>query len=184
MKTVEVKLGERSYSIFIGAGLLKECGKRLKELGFGGKVAVITDSEVKFLYGQAVRKSLEEYGFDVGMISVPPGEGRKTLETAGGLYLELSKGGVERGTPVLALGGGVIGDLAGFVAATFKRGVPLVQLPTTLLAQIDSSVGGKVAVDHDSLKNEIGAFYQPRLVVSDVETLRTLPAREMSAGLA
>jgi 3-dehydroquinate synthase len=115
---------------------------------------------------------------------VADSEEQKSLETAGWLYSKLSRLGAERSTPILALGGGVIGDLAGFVAATYMRGVPLLQLPTTLLAQVDSSIGGKVAVNHGQLKNNIGAFYQPRLVLSDTATLKTLPAREFANGLA
>jgi len=129
-------------------------------------------------------ETLSREGFEVIILQVPDGEEEKSLETAGRLYNELTGVYAERTTPILALGGGVIGDLAGFVAATYLRGVPLIQVPTTLLAQVDSSIGGKVAVNHDQLKNMIGAFYQPRLVVTDVGTLKTLPTKEFTNGLA
>ncbi|GAF81037.1 unnamed protein product, partial [marine sediment metagenome] len=147
-------------------------------------LVIITDSTVKSLYGDTLRKSLVSDGFKVTILEVPEGEEQKSLETAGSLYHELSNVHAERTTPILALGGGVIGDLAGFVAATYMRGVPLIQVPTTLLAQVDSSIGGKVAVNHGQLKNKIGVFYQPRLVISDITTLRTLPKTEISDGLA
>ena len=184
MKTVPLQVGSGSYNILIGSGLLGTAGRYLRDTGFADRAIVITDTVVRDYYADAVRQSLVEHGLKTTVLSVPAGEAQKTLETAGRLYLELSQAGAERSTPVVALGGGVIGDLAGFVAATFKRGLPLIQMPTTLLAQIDSSVGGKVAVDHGQLKNEIGAFYQPRLVISDIATLRTLPGREVSNGLA
>ncbi len=184
MKRVRVKLGSKSYNIHIGSGTLSQAGHWLRELGFDGKLVVITNPIVESLYGKALQQGLTQEGFTVTTLQVPDGEEQKSLETAGRLYLELSGCFTERTTPVLALGGGVIGDLAGFVAATYKRGIPLVQMPTTLLAQVDSSIGGKVAVDHGRLKNEIGAFYQPRSVISDVSTLRTLDPRAISNGLA
>ena len=161
-----------------------QVGHQLKESGFSGKLVIITNPIVKGLYGEALEQNLTREGFRVTILSVPDGEEQKSLDTAGRLYHELSSVYAERTTPILALGGGVIGDLAGFVAATYLRGVPLVQIPTTLLAQVDSSIGGKVAVNLDQLKNKIGAFYQPRLVISDISTLRTLPPRELANGLA
>ena len=184
MKTLELKVSTGSYNILIGSGLLGMAGQYLRDAGFSDRAVVVTDTVVRNYYGSAVSRSLTDCGFQTTVLSIPPGEEQKSLKTAGHLYHELSRAGAERGTPVVALGGGVIGDLAGFVAATFKRGVPLIQMPTTLLAQIDSSVGGKVAVDHGKLKNEIGAFYQPRLVISDIAVLRTLPEREVISGLA
>ena len=184
MRTVKVKLGSNSYEVRIGSGLLAQTGQWLKEKGFSDKLAIITDPTVNRLYGDALNQRLTEDGFRVTTLLVPEGEEQKSLETAGRLYHELTNSHAERTTPIIALGGGVIGDLAGFVAATYLRGVPLVQLPTTLLAQVDSSIGGKVAVDHGHLKNEIGAFYQPELVIADIDTLRTLPAGEMANGLA
>jgi len=184
MKTLRVNLGSFSYDIHIGAGLLRETGRQLKKLGLGGMLIVITNHTVKELYSEALEQGLAQAGFTLAFLIVPDGEEQKSLETAGKLYLELAHRHAERTTPILTLGGGVIGDLAGFVAATYKRGVPLVQLPTTLLAQVDSSIGGKVAVNHGQLKNEIGAFYQPRLVISDIDTLATLNPKTLGDGLA
>ncbi len=184
MRKVRVALGNNSYDIRVGPGLLMQVGQQLKEIGFSDKLVVITDSKVKSLYGNRLRQSLTSEGFKVTTLEVPEGEEQKSIETAGKLYQELTNAYAERTTPILALGGGVIGDLTGFVAATYLRGVPLVQIPTTLLAQVDSSIGGKVAVNHGQLKNKIGAFYQPRLVISDTSALKTLPPREISDGLA
>ena len=184
MRKVRLRLGSNSYDICVGSGLLKQTGQQLKELGFGDKLVIITDPSVKSLYGNSLKQSLTSEGFKVIILEVPEGEEQKSLDTAGSLYHELSKFHAERITPILALGGGVIGDLTGFVAATYLRGVPLIQIPTTLLAQVDSSIGGKVAVNYGQLKNKIGAFYQPRLVISDITTLKTLTPRELSDGLA
>lgn len=184
MRQVDVALGSKSYAVYIGAGLLAQAGRYLKEKGFAGRLVVITDSTVNRLCGSALRQALEADGFGVSTIEVPPGEAQKSLERAGQLYQELTAVRAERTTPILALGGGVIGDLSGFVATTYQRGVPLVQLPTTLLAQVDSSVGGKVAVDHGQLKNMIGAFYQPEMVIADISALKSLPADELANGLA
>jgi len=184
MKNVRVKPGSTSYDIRIGPGLLAQAGPMLREIGFGDKAVIITDSTVRDLYGNTLKQSLGDNGFEGLLLEVPAGEEQKSLETAGQLYHELTDFYAERATPILALGGGVIGDLAGFVAATYMRGVPLVQIPTTLLAQGDSSIGGKVAVNHGLLKNKIGAFYHPRLTISDTDTLKTLSPRETSDGLA
>ena len=184
MRKVRVRLGSHSYEIQIGSGLLAQTGQRLKELGFGDRLVIVTDPTVKGLYGDMLKQSLINDGFKVSILLVPEGEEQKSLETAGRLYYELTDCYAERTTPILALGGGVIGDVAGFVAATYMRGVPLIQMPTTLLAQGDSSIGGKVAVNHGHLKNEIGAFYHPRLTISDISTLKTLSPRELSDGLA
>lgn len=184
MKKVKVALGSKSYEIHIAAGLLARVGASLKEIGFGGKVVIITNPTLKRLYGDLLAQSLDQDGFRAATLEVPEGEEQKSLETAGRLYGELSRRYAERTTPILALGGGVIGDLAGFVAATYMRGVPLIHIPTTLLAQVDSSIGGKVAVNHGHLKNMVGAFYQPRRVISDIATLKTLPPKEFANGLA
>ena len=184
MRKVKVRLDSHSYEIHIGSGTLGHTGHRLKELGFTDKVVIITNPIVKRLYGNALEQSLTNDGFKAIILEVPDGEEQKSLDTAGRLYHELTNHYAERTTPILALGGGVIGDLAGFVAATYLRGVPLVQIPTTLLAQVDSSIGGKVAINHEQLKNKIGAFYQPRLVITDIDTLKTLPAKELANGLA
>ena len=184
MKRVRVRLGENGYNIHIGPGLLTQTEARLKQTGFSDKLVIITDPTVKSLYGNNLKQSLTSSGFEVLLLEVAEGEEQKSLETAGRLYHELTDLYAERITPILALGGGVIGDLAGFVAATYLRGVPLIQIPTTLLAQLDSSIGGKVAVNHGLLKNKIGAFYHPRLVITDITTLKSLPTAEVSDGLA
>ncbi|MFC1951869.1 3-dehydroquinate synthase [Chloroflexota bacterium] len=184
MRRLKVSLGANSYEIYMGPDLLAQTGRLLKENGFYGKLVIITDPTVKGLYGEALNQRLTKDGFKIITLLVPAGEEQKSLETAGRLYHELTACYAERTTPILALGGGVIGDLAGFVAATYLRGVPLIQIPTTLLAQVDSSVGGKVAVDHGQLKNKIGTFYQPRLVIADINTLKTLPTSELANGLA
>ena len=184
MKRVKVTLGSNSYQVHIGSGILAQAGQHLREEGFSDSLVIITNPVVEGLYGDTLKQNLTRDGFRVTVLQVPDGEGQKSLETAGRLYHELTSCYAERTTPILALGGGVIGDLAGFVAATYLRGVPLIQIPTTLLAQVDSSIGGKVAIDHGQLKNMIGAFYQPRLVISDIDTLKTLDARILTGGLA
>jgi len=184
MKKVKVRLGSNSYEIHIGSGILIQTGHQLKQNGFAGNLVIITNPVVKRLYGDTLKQNLARDGFRVITLQVPDGEEQKSLEVAGRLYNELTNSYAERTTPILALGGGVIGDLAGFVAATYLRGVPLIQIPTTLLAQVDSSIGGKVAIDHDQLKNKIGAFYQPKLVITDIATLKTLDTKTLVDGLA
>lgn len=184
MKKIKVNLEQNGYEIQIGPGLITQVGNQLREMGFKDKAVVITSPTVKKLYGGKIMSGLGEAGLAAAIFEVPDGEEYKSLRWAGNLYRKLSGFQAERMTPVLALGGGVIGDLAGFVAATYMRGVPLIQLPTTLLAQVDSSIGGKVAVNHGQLKNTIGAFYQPKLVISDTATLKTLPVKEFKNGLA
>ncbi|MFZ1914144.1 MAG: 3-dehydroquinate synthase [Dehalococcoidales bacterium] len=184
MNKIDVKTGQSSYSIIIGAGILNQTGEKLKALGLTDKAVIVTNPVVNKLYGEIVRQSMIDAGFQPTVLEIPDGEKYKTLASAGKLYAQLAACGAERSTPVLALGGGVIGDLAGFVAATYLRGVPLVQIPTTLLAQCDSSIGGKTAVDHGPLKNEIGAFYQPKITISDIAVLQSLPQPEFCGGLA
>lgn len=184
MRKVGVRLGSNSYEIHIGSGISSQLGSWLKENGFCGKVVIITNPIVQELYGDILKQNLFREGFEPTTLLVPEGEEQKSLETASRLYNELADFGAERTTPILALGGGVIGDLAGFVAATYLRGVPLVQIPTSLLAQVDSSIGGKVAVDHGQLKNMVGTFYQPKLVVADIAALQTISPEEISDGLA
>jgi 3-dehydroquinate synthase len=185
MKKVGVELGDRSYEVRVGEGLLERTGFWLREKDYtGSRAVIITDTTVSGLYADALRRGLSVAGLTVTLIEVPVGEEYKSLETAAGLYDRLTEALAERTTPVLALGGGVIGDLAGFVAATYLRGLPLVQVPTTLLAQVDSSIGGKTAVNHGQLKNTIGVFYQPVMVVADIATLKTLPEEELANGLA
>jgi 3-dehydroquinate synthase len=183
-ETVTVELRERSYEIVIGPGLLGEIGQRLKRMRFDGKVAVVSNPAVRELYAERVVSGLTSSGFKPTVIEIPAGEEHKNFAWLTFLYDRFLEARLERGSPVVALGGGVIGDLSGFAAATFLRGVPFVQVPTTLLSQVDASVGGKTAINHPQGKNLIGAFYQPRLVLIDVETLRSLPRREFVAGLA
>jgi len=184
MKVVRVELGASSYDIDIGGGLIEEVGTLMGQICRHGQAVIITNPVVRRHYGAKLEAGFAKAGFTVNVLEVTDGEAQKTLAQAGDLYLEMAQARAERQTPVVAVGGGVIGDLAGFVAATYKRSVPLVHVPTTLLAQVDSSIGGKVAVNHNQLKNEIGAFYQPKLVITDPETLRTLPPEILSDGLA
>jgi 3-dehydroquinate synthase len=184
MQTLSVNLGERSYPIHVGDGILSTVGDLLQQAGLGGKVAVITNPTVAQLYLDTIHDSLSLAGFEVTPVLIPDGEQHKDLKSASAIYDQLIAKRFERQSCILALGGGVVGDLAGFVAATFLRGISYVQLPTTLLAQVDSSVGGKTAVNHQHGKNLIGAFYQPRLVLIDVAVLQSLPRRELIAGLA
>ncbi|MEW6542031.1 MAG: 3-dehydroquinate synthase [Nitrospirota bacterium] len=183
-RCVTVSLAERSYDILIKAGLLEETGARLRALGLSGKVAVVTDRTVARLYAPDVVRSLKRAGYETRTVVVPAGERAKTLRWVSSVLDGLVRGKFERQSVLLALGGGVVGDLAGFAAAIFVRGIPFVQAPTTLVSQVDSSVGGKTGVNHPLGKNLIGAFHQPRLVLIDPATLRTLPAREWVAGLA
>jgi 3-dehydroquinate synthase len=184
MRTVRVELNERSYDIRIGDHLIDQLGRHCSRLGLGRRCAVITDTNVEPLYaGRAVR-SLEETGFDPVVHSIRAGEQSKNLRNVDGCYARLAAHRLERKSFVVALGGGVVGDLAGFVAATYLRGVSFVQVPTTLLSQVDSSVGGKVGVNLKAGKNLVGSFYQPRLVLCDLAALDSLPDREFRAGLA
>jgi 3-dehydroquinate synthase len=184
MPTIKVTLPGRSYPIVIERGVLEESGRSMDTYGLGHKVAVISNPWVAERYGPGVLASLRAAGRRAAMLTVPPGEGAKTLGEAERLYMELARLRMDRRSVVVALGGGVVGDLAGFVAATYLRGIDYVQVPTTLLAQVDASVGGKTAVDLPVGKNLVGAFHQPSLVIADVDTLATLPPRELRAGLA
>jgi 3-dehydroquinate synthase len=181
---VDVNLGTRSYRIVVAAGALATIGPRLRELSVGARAAVVSDGAVGRLYGKTVVTSLESAGFTVATIEVPEGEAAKTLGVAQRCWDELMAAGLDRTSTVLALGGGAVGDVAGFAAATYMRGLNFVQLPTTVLAQVDASIGGKTAIDHALAKNLIGAFHQPRLVVVDPAVARTLPEREFRSGLA
>jgi 3-dehydroquinate synthase len=184
MRVVNVPLGTRSYSILIGQGLLSQLGSECQKLELGQRCAVICDRHVAPLFGATTEKSLRTAGFDPVRITVSAGETAKSLKTVQRCYDELAAHRLERKSFVVALGGGVVGDLAGFVAATYLRGVPFVQVPTTLLAQVDSSVGGKVGVNLKAGKNLVGAFHQPKLVLCDLDALKRLPSRQFRAGLA
>jgi len=183
-RVVQVELGERSYPIYIGSGLLSDIGRLYSERGESKKVVVITSLSVEKHYLRQVVRGLRMVGCDPLEIVLPDGEGQKTLRVADGIYGDMIEAGLDRGTVIIALGGGVIGDLAGFIAATYMRGVRLIHVPTTIVAQVDSSIGGKVAVDHRLGKNMIGAFHQPMFVLTDTDTLRTLPGPEVRAGMA
>jgi 3-dehydroquinate synthase len=184
MQTLTVNLGDRSYPIHVGAGLLDRAGELLQQAGMRGKVAVVTNPTVAQLYLDPLHEALINAEFEVTPILLPDGEEHKNLKSLVSIYDRLIRERFERKSCVLALGGGVVGDVAGFAAATYLRGVSYVQVPTTLLAQVDSSVGGKTGINHESGKNLIGAFYQPKLVLIDIAVLRTLPQRELVAGLA
>jgi 3-dehydroquinate synthase len=183
IKTLDVALGDRTYPIHIGAGLMNQVELVLPYLK-RKQVAIVTNTTVAPLYLDKLANSLREAGVRVLEIVLPDGEAFKSSETLNLIYDALLKNRCERSTTLIALGGGVIGDLTGYAAATYLRGVPFIQIPTTLLSQVDSSVGGKTGINHPLGKNMIGAFYQPKLVLADTDTLKTLPQRELSAGVA
>jgi 3-dehydroquinate synthase len=183
MRIVKVPLAHRSYAIKVDGGLVARLGAECAQLKLGRRCAVITDSNVGKHFAKAALKSLAASGFEPVLITIPAGEKSKRLEVVGDCYDQLAAHRLERKSFLVALGGGVVGDLAGFVAATYLRGIPFVQVPTTLLAQVDSSVGGKTGVNLKSGKNLVGAFYQPQLVLCDLDTLKTLPKREYVSGL-
>ncbi len=183
MQTLNVGLAERSYPIHIGNALLGRPELLMPHLGTR-RAAVITNTTVAPLYLGPLQKQLQAHGVDTIAVVLPDGERYKNAETMEIIYDALLRNRCERGTPLIALGGGVIGDMTGFAAATYLRGVPFIQIPTTLLAQVDSSVGGKTGINHPLGKNMIGAFYQPQVVIADIATLNTLPDRELTAGLA
>jgi 3-dehydroquinate synthase len=183
-RIVPVGLGERAYEVVIGRGLIAEAGARLRPFLKRDRVAVVSDQTVWGLHGDALTNALESAGIAVSPIIVPPGEQTKSFEGLADVSDRLLALELDRGDLIVAFGGGVVGDLAGFAASIYKRGVDFVQIPTTLLAQVDSSVGGKTAIDTPRGKNLIGAFHQPRLVLADLDVLSTLPDREMRAGYA
>lgn len=181
--TLQVSLGERSYPILIGAALLADVRSLLPYLP-APRVALVTNETLFPLYGDAFASALRAHGVEVLSICLPDGERFKDWPALNLIFDALLEHACDRKTTLIALGGGVIGDIAGFAAATYQRGVPFIQIPTTLLAQVDSSVGGKTAINHPRGKNMIGAFYQPLLVLADTDTLKTLPDREYRSGLA
>ena len=183
MQTLKVELADRSYPIYIGRSLISNAELILPHLK-RKHVAVVTNTTVAPLYLETLTNTLQSAGVKVIPIVLPDGEAYKNSETLNLIYDALLQNRCERSTTLTALGGGVIGDLTGYAAATYLRGVPFIQIPTTLLSQVDSSVGGKTGINHPLGKNMIGAFYQPQLVLADIDTLQTLPAREFSAGMA
>jgi 3-dehydroquinate synthase len=184
VRIVNVRLGRRSYEIMIGSGLLTTLGRECSKLGVASRCAIISDTNVQPKFGRAVQKALKKAGFEPALIVIPAGERAKSVKILEACYDQLAAHRLERKSFIVALGGGVVGDLAGFAAASYLRGISFIQVPTTLLAQVDSSVGGKVGVNLKAGKNLVGAFHQPRLVLCDLKTLRTLPEREFRAGLA
>ncbi len=185
MRTIRVELGSASHCAHVGANLLGRLGELARDAGLPpGPCAIVTDTNVEKLYGSRAADALVKAGFTPRTIAVNPGETSKSAATLEILYDRMTEAGLERSSVIFALGGGVVGDLAGFAAATYLRGIPIVQVPTTVVAQVDSSLGGKTAINHRDAKNLIGAFHQPRLIVADVTTLASLPEREFREGLA
>lgn len=184
MERVNVELGERSYTIFIDSGILDELGERLIRFEFSPRIAIISNPAVFSIYGNIAVNSLRNSGFDVKVVTIPDGEEYKDFLWAHYIYGELLGHRLDRKSALIAIGGGVIGDITGFVASTYMRGISFVQVPTTLLAQVDSSVGGKTGINHPLGKNMIGTFFQPRIVWADTDTLKTLPRKEFLSGLA
>lgn len=184
MQTITVTYPAGSYPIYLGDGTLSQTGPRLAQLGHSGRCAVVTNQTVGQHHAGPVLDSLRAAGFEPTRIDIPDGEQFKTLETVAGLYNRLMAAKLDRRSPVIALGGGVLGDTVGFAAATFLRGLPFAQIPTTLLAMVDASVGGKTGVDLPQGKNLVGAFKQPEMVIIDPQALATLPEAEFRAGMA
>ena len=184
MRQIQVGLGSRAYPIFIGSGLLKTVGRNLKDRPVGKRYVVVADDKVASLYGDQLLASLHGNGLDAELITFPHGEGSKHLATVTDLARKLAQKNVDRKDALIALGGGVTGDITGFLAAIYMRGIPFVQVPTTLLAQVDSSVGGKTGVDIPEGKNLVGCFYQPQAVFIDSTVLLSLPDAELLNGLA
>jgi 3-dehydroquinate synthase len=181
---IEVHAAKHSYRALIGAGLLATAADAIKDVLSSAPCAVISDTNVAPRFGDQVQKSLAAAGYEPKLITVPAGEESKTLEQAGNVCEQMLAAGLDRESFVIGLGGGVIGDLSGFVAAIFERGIPHVQIPTTVLAMVDSSIGGKTGVNTGAGKNLIGVFHPPILVLDDIEVLKTLPRREFNQGFA
>lgn len=185
MQHIYVNLGKDNYSIHIEQGSLSKIGNIIKSLlPLSANADIVTNSVVGKLYGNIVKDSLSASGIKANIIEIPDGEEYKSLEWAGKIFSAFVEHQMTRNSAVIALGGGVVGDLAGFVSATYMRGIPLIQVPTTLVAQVDSSFGGKTAVNHPRAKNLIGVFYQPKYVLIDIDVLKSLPEREFRSGLA
>ena len=184
--TISLELKNDNYNVLVGTGLLAHTALEIKSHTSieGGKAAIVTDSNVGPLYAETVISSLNKAGIDTTLIIVPAGEASKSIEQATAVCREMLQSGLDRKSFLVALGGGVVGDLAGFCAAIFQRGIPCVQIPTTIVSQVDSSVGGKTGVNTPEGKNLLGAFHQPQLVLADVDTLNSLPEREFNEGFA
>ena len=183
MRKLKVNLKDRSYEILIEKDLKKDFGKHIKNVFKGEKICVITDDNLNSFYGNSIKEALESEGFLVNIVSIIPGEKSKNFDTVIPIYDKLLDFNLTRSDLIVAFGGGVVGDLAGFIASTFLRGVKFIQIPTSLLAQVDSSVGGKVGIDLPKGKNLVGAFYQPSLVLIDTKILETLPDKFLNDGM-
>ncbi|HEX6859641.1 MAG TPA: 3-dehydroquinate synthase [Caulobacteraceae bacterium] len=183
-RAIPVGLGERAYEVVVGSGLIDQAGRRIAPLLKRARTAIVTDANVSDHHGERLAIALEKAGVATDVLVIPPGEQTKSWEGLAALSDQLLALELDRGDMIIAFGGGVVGDLTGFAAAIYKRGIDFVQIPTTLLAQVDSSVGGKTAIDTARGKNLIGAFHQPRLVLADLDVLATLPEREMRCGYA
>ena len=184
VRTVEVRAGQHSYEVLIGAGLLEDIGSFVRRKLHGQRCAILADEHVVPLFGNVVLESLREAGFNAELLAIPAGEEAKSMAQAAALCEKLSALGLDRSSFLVSLGGGVVGDLVGFVASIYFRGIPYVSIPTTLLAQIDSCIGGKTGVNSSAGKNLIGAFHHPALVIADTDTLRSLPDRIWHEGFA
>ncbi|MBM3246811.1 MAG: 3-dehydroquinate synthase [Candidatus Omnitrophica bacterium] len=184
MRTIKLNLNKRSYNIVAGGGIINLLGKYIAGLDIGSDAYIITNSLIKNKYAGALERALRQAGFTVKFKLVPDAESAKSIKMVSAVIEDIVRYDKKKRLFIIAFGGGVIGDLAGFIASIYKRGIPYIQVPTTLLAQVDSSIGGKTAVDLVKGKNLVGAFYQPRLVFSDVNTLKTLPPRQLRSGLA
>lgn len=182
--TANEETSARSYPIYTGHDILSMIAPVASELRIPERIVIITDPNIEYIYASPIQSNLLNFGFKPLIVTIPSGEAYKSLDTVRYVYDKMHKAGCRRDTAIMAVGGGITGDLAGFVAATYYRGLPFVQVPTTLLAQVDSSVGGKVGVNLPYGKNLVGAFYQPRFVFIDVKTLTTLPERELHSGMA
>ena len=184
MKTININTSSKNYNIHIGGRILSGCGEIIKGLGFGGKILIVTDDNVAPLYLETVEKSLKDRGFNTFSTVLPNGEEHKNMESIMKIYEAAAKNNFNRKDMFVALGGGVIGDMTGFAAATFLRGIKYVQIPTTLLAQVDSSIGGKTGIDLPFGKNLVGAFCQPQAVIADTSTIKTLTDEHIASGMA
>lgn len=184
MKTININTSSKNYNIFVGKNILPQCGNIINSLGFSGKIMVVTDDCVAKLYLDMVKNSLSDSGFDTFDVVLPNGEEHKNMDSIMTIFKALQESGINRKDMIVALGGGVIGDMAGFAAATYLRGIKYVQIPTTLLAQVDSSIGGKTGIDLEFGKNLVGAFLQPEAVIADTDTLKTLDEKNIACGMA
>lgn len=184
MKTININTSSKKYNIYIEDGILSKSGSIIKNLGFNDKIMIVTDDNVAPLYLDTVKKSLSDEGFSVDFVILQNGEEHKNIESVLKIYEALSKGRFNRKDMILALGGGVVGDMSGFAASTYLRGIKYIQIPTTLLSQVDSSVGGKTGIDLPFGKNLVGAFLQPECVIADSNTLKTLSDEQISCGMA